>query len=405
MNKPTHVLLVDDDEDSYVITRHLLGEIKGEKFVLRWEKTYAGGLSALVENNVDVCLLDYLLGERTGIELLKEATAKGVKIPIILMTVRSDREFDLEAMKAGAADYLVKGEISPVLLERSIRYALEHSKILNALKVLNETLEQKVLERTAELEKTHRELEKAQRQLYQAQKMESLGLLAGGLAHDFGNFLNAVVLHANLAFSKIPPENPAREDLIKIRRACEQALELVQEILLFSRNQTVTFAPLDLNESVGNLLKILYAVIGENFSIESRLAPSLPKIFGSPGQIQQVLMNLIVNARDAMPGGGKIFVSTDLVEVPPSYSSIFGDSRPGHFVRILVKDEGMGMDEETLSRIFDPFFTTKSAWKGTGLGLSVVYSIIKAHNGWVDVESQPGKGSTFYIYLPIFSKQ
>lgn len=259
------------------------------------------------------------------------------------------------------------------------KFEKERETYSKTLAELNATLEQKVADRSTKLIRAQEALQEAQAQFYQAQKMESLGALAGGMAHEFGNLLAVMRIYSD----------DKNLDLAKVREACEQAEELVSEILLFARRQSGKFSPTNLNDVVKNLTKILLGILGEGHSLVTRLDSELPKIHAHPGQIQQILMNLVLNARDAMPSGGKIEIETR--------SALIDGSRQIH---LSVKDSGTGMDEETLSHIFDPFFTTKKADQGTGLGLSVVYGIVKSHQGNINVESIQGTGSIFHLYFP-----
>lgn len=238
-------------------------------------------------------------------------------------------------------------------------------------------------------------------QLRQAQKIEAIGQLAGGVAHDFNNILAAILMHLGLLemSSSLDPETCA--GLKELRIEAQRAASLTRQLLLFSRRSVMETRPLGLNEVVGNLLKMLGRLIGEQiqlvFAPETRPLPPTP---GDPGMLEQVVMNLVVNARDAMPKGGRITLSTAAVEVDEQAVAVNPGRRPGRFVCLAVADTGVGIDEHTLKRIFEPFFTTKEAGRGTGLGLATVHGIIAQHRGWVEVESELGKGTTFRVYLP-----
>ncbi|MBI5777973.1 MAG: response regulator [Planctomycetes bacterium] len=240
-----------------------------------------------------------------------------------------------------------------------------------------------------------------QKQLYQAQKMESIGGLAGGVAHDFNNILGAVKGFAELALMDIDKTNPLYEYLKHIVASTDRGANLTRQLLLFSRKSNVELQPLNLNEAVNNMLKMLARLIGENIRIETKLNPDVSIIKADAGNIEQVLMNLAVNAHDAMPQGGKITITTEDITIDEEYSKFHQESRPGNFICLSISDTGIGMDKNTVARIFEPFFTTKTAGKGTGLGLAVVYGIVKRHEGWINVYSEPGQGAIFRIYLPV----
>ncbi|MHB1390196.1 MAG: PAS domain S-box protein [Thermoleophilia bacterium] len=243
----------------------------------------------------------------------------------------------------------------------------------------------------------HQRLEES---LRQSQKMESIGRLAGGVAHDFNNFMTAVEGYIDLSLMDLPQGSPVRDNLTEARRAAERAADLTRQLLLFSRREPLRLKPLSLNATITDLLKMLRRLIGEQYSFVIDLDEKLPAIEADAGLIEQVLMNLAVNARDSMPGGGEIRISTARVDVSEEQVSTHINCHVGEFARIRVTDEGTGMSGEMVSHIFEPFFSTKGAGKGTGLGLSVVFGIVSRHGGWIDVESEPGKGSSFSIYLP-----
>jgi PAS domain S-box-containing protein len=236
--------------------------------------------------------------------------------------------------------------------------------------------------------------------LRHAQKMESVGRLAGGVAHDFNNFLTAVEGYIDLALLELPDGGSERKHLLEARHSAERAANLTRQLLLFSRREPLKLRTVNLNITVSGLLKMLERLMGEQYAIAVSLNDALPPAKADSGQIEQVLMNLMVNARDAMDGGGEILIGTEKVQVDESYVQSHVGTHAGDFVRLYVKDQGSGMDANTLSHVFDPFFSTKGAGTGTGLGLSVAYGIMAQHGGWIDVESMPGVGSTFSIYLP-----
>ena len=237
-------------------------------------------------------------------------------------------------------------------------------------------------------------------QLLQAQKMEAVGRLAGGVAHDFNNLLMAIMGYSELIRTSLVKDDPLYKYSEDILKATERAASLTQQLLAFSRRQVMQPQVLNLNRVAADLEKMLRRLIGEHIELEIVAGPDLGAVKADPGQIDQIIMNLAVNARDAMPTGGRLILATDNIEFTASHKCRFENIPPGRYVRLTVTDTGSGMDAETLDHIFEPFFTTKEVGKGTGLGLPMVYGIVKQNGGCVDVESRPGQGATFKIYLP-----
>jgi len=239
-------------------------------------------------------------------------------------------------------------------------------------------------------------------QLHQAQKMEAIGKLAGGIAHDFNNILTTIIGNAELALMDVIKDESLRKEIEEIKKAGEKAASLTRQLLAFSRKQIVQPEILDINESLIDIEKMLGRLIGEDVELLTIQASELWQVEIDPGQIEQMIMNLAVNARDAMPKGGKLTVGTANADLDKNYFRERGihEETPGHYVMLSVSDTGSGMDKETREHIFEPFFTTKEVGKGTGLGLSTVYGIVKQNNGFIWVYSEPGQGSTFKIYLP-----
>jgi PAS domain S-box-containing protein len=237
-------------------------------------------------------------------------------------------------------------------------------------------------------------------QLRQSQKMEAVGRLAGGVAHDFNNILTTIVCYSDLLRLDLPPADPSLEAVGEIRRAADRAAALTRQLLAFSRRQVLEPRRLDLGELVHNLENMLRRLLGEDVQLVTRLEPALGTVTADPNQLEQVIMNLAVNGRDAMPGGGALTIETRNAEIDAAYAADRPGLTAGRYVALAVSDAGCGMDQATRSRVFEPFFTTKDKGKGTGLGLSTVYGIVKQSEGFIDVVSEPGQGATFTVYLP-----
>ncbi len=257
-----------------------------------------------------------------------------------------------------------------------------------------------VLRDITESKRADREKQALQAQLLQASKLEAMGTLAGGIAHDFNNLLTAIQGNATLAKASISVSDPVYEDINEIELACKRASRLTRQLLMFSRKQPTEPVPININAAVNELLEMLERLIGENIAIVLSPAPDLWTTNADQGNIEQVIINLVVNARDAMPYGGTITIETKNVTLQEINYEDTPDAYPGEFVCLSVIDTGKGMDETILRRIFEPFFSTKQAGRGTGLGLAVVDSAVKVHGGWIEVQSQVDQGSTFSIYLP-----
>ncbi|MCH7626290.1 MAG: response regulator [Chloroflexi bacterium] len=374
-SSPIRVLLVDDDEDDIIIARDLLSDIDESGFQLDWVSSYDDGLKEIGRDQHDVYLVDFRLGPGDGLQLIRDALENGSKKPLILLTGQGDREVDVEAMRAGASDYLVKGQIDANLLERSIRYSIERKRVEAERAVLEE-------------------------QLLQSQKLESVGQLAGGIAHDFNNLMTPIVGYSQMALMTLPQGCRERGYIQEIQKAAERASRLVQQLLAFSRRQMVQPKVIDLNDLIINIDKMLRRLIDEDIELVLLPTPGLKLVKIDPSQFEQVLVNLTINARDAMADGGTLIIETSNVSFDNGYFEGHNDITPGTYVMLAVSDTGVGMSKDVKTRIFEPFFTTKDAGTGTGLGLSTCYGIIAQNSGFIWVYSEPGQGTTFKIYLP-----
>lgn len=292
--------------------------------------------------------------------------------------------------------------ISHVQLQFQLRRQAEE-----ALESYKRELESRVREQKAQLAKAQENLEAAAREhqrleseFFQAQKMEAIGRLAGGVAHDFNNILMVIQGNAQLLIEDHATDRETRERLEQIVHAGEFAASLTRQLLAFSRKQKMQLKVIQLTDVLKEMAKMLRRLIGENIVLKLECAPDLPPVRADLGMMEQILFNLAVNARDAMPKGGQLTITTQTTRIEPDYVNHHPRSRAGSFVCLSVRDTGCGMTLEVMARIFEPFYTTKGPSKGTGLGLATVYGLVQQHEGWVEVESTPGAGTVFKIYLP-----
>lgn len=372
-----HVLLIEDDEDDYILIKEMLTNVPGRQYALEWISTYEAALVAMQENRHDAYLLDYRLGQHTGLELMQAATKKGCRRgPVIFLTGHGGYEIDVEVMKVGASDYLTKGELNSSLLERSIRYALERKK-------------------TEEL------LIRNEKELQKLERLESLGTLAGGIAHDFNNVLTAIVGNLSLAKFSVDSENSAFQLLAQMEKSLLQARGLTQQLLTFAKGG----APIKKLAPISDLIQdtTTFALRGSNVRSEFLMPDDLWAVEIDEGQISQVIHNLAINSKQAMPCGGVIRICAENVFIGSQGAVPALPLKEGRYLKISLKDEGIGIPQNNLVHIFDPYFTTKK--EGSGLGLAAVFSIIKRHDGYITAESQEGVGTTFCIYLPASEKE
>jgi PAS domain S-box-containing protein len=502
MPEPTRILVVDDaPEYAAMVVELLRASDAWQEAVTRTALSYDEALRAIAAERFDVALFDYMLGSRDGLELLREVRRRGIDTAVVVLTGRGAEEVAVDAMKAGAADYLSKANVSVETLERAVRHAFaihvqerhrrQAEEALRASELrfralvenssdglllidregrvtyttpsserhlgwkpeqmigrsvfdfldpedretvgvrMAEALRQpgrvvtaegrirhadgswRIMEGLAVNRLTDRsvraivlnvrdltERRKLEEQLRQSQKMEAVGQLAGGIAHDFNNLLTAILGYCRLILDDMPLDNPLRTDLEEIRLAGERAAALTRQLLAFSRRQMLQPQIVDINAIVHDLEKLLRRLITADVELVTALAPALPPVRVDPASIEQVLMNLVVNARDAMPSGGRLLIETASVDLDDAYAAGHAGVAAGPYVVLAVSDTGNGMDEVTRARIFEPFFTTKEQGRGTGLGLATVYGLVKQSGGHIWVYSEPGHGTVFKIYLP-----
>lgn len=374
------VLVVEDDEG----LNHLAQKsLKRVGFETKGVLTGADALACVMNDPERILLVDQFLPDMIGTQLIRTLQDQGILVPFVAMTGQGNEKTAVEMMKMGARDYLVKGfdfsEQLPNIFRRVFRE----------------------LETERRLAFAEQETLYLQEQFAQAQKLESIGRLAGGVAHDLNNLLSPILGYGEMLLEDTLENDPRRESLKQILYAGKRARDLVRQLLAFSRKQTLEFKPIDLNELLTRFEKLLCRTIREDVVIHLDLEPSLALIKGDVGQLEQVVMNLAVNAQDAMVDGGKLSIKTTEIELDGTDVKLFEGGIPGPHVMLTVKDTGSGMTPDTLKHLYEPFFTTKEIGKGTGLGLATVYGIVKQHGGTIQAESSTG-GSIFRVYLPVF---
>ena len=344
-----------------------------------------------------------------GIETIARIWSEYPDLQVVVCTAYSDYSFEDILQKLGESDKLVilKKPFDNIEVSQLAHAMTEKWNLVQANRAHTAELEGRVQERTQELQDANEKLKfemsernKVEDALRQSQKMEAVGQLAGGVAHDFNNLLTVIQGYVACLQRDGNSEPATQQALQQIGAAAERAANLTRQLLTFSRKQVLQPEQLDLNEAITQVAKLLNRVLGEHIALHIESGSGLPGICADRSMIEQVLLNLAVNARDAMPSGGKLLIRTSALEFTPEDAKDDAKIRAGRFVRVCVTDTGSGIAPEVLPRIFEPFFTTKSVGKGTGLGLATVYGIIKQHEGWIDVQSTPGNGTTFNFFLP-----
>jgi two-component system, cell cycle sensor histidine kinase and response regulator CckA len=366
------VLIVEDSEDD---TALLVRELSRGGHELTFERvdTPAGMSVALDNQEWDLVVCDYSMPRFSGTEALALLRTKDLEVPFIFLSGTMGEETAVASMKQGAQDYIMKDNRKRLLpaIQRELREADQR-----------------------------RERKRLEQQVQELRKFEAIGRLAGGIAHDFNNALGVILGWAQMGYDNVPADSPVRENFQMIRDQAQRSAGLTRQLLAFARRQVLQPRNIKLNDLVLGTMALLKAAIGERVELNFTLAPDLQVTTADPTQIEQVLMNLCLNARDAMPQGGRIVIETQNVEIREDSYRTRSYGQPGRHVLLSVSDTGVGMDAATLDRIFEPFFTTKEMGKGTGLGLATVYGIVRQHGGFVNARSEPGHGTTFRVYLP-----
>ncbi|HYL63433.1 MAG TPA: response regulator [Candidatus Methylomirabilis sp.] len=371
MGVPLHVLIVEDSEDDGDL---VVRELRRGGYDVHFERvdTEATVVSAVESHEWDLIISDFSMPVFSGIDALAMVRKKRPDVPFIFVSGTMGEETAVAAMKNGAQDYLMKDNLKRLVpaVQRELRDAEER--------------------------RTRKRLEQ---HVHQLQKFEAIGRLAGGIAHDFNNMIGAIMGWAEMGLEEAAEGTRLRERFGKIREQSYRAAKLTAQLLAFGRRQLLQRRKVNLNALVQEEMSFLGKVIGEDIEIKVMAAPGLAVTQADPTQIEQVLMNLCLNARDAMPGGGQLIIETRNVEIGAEYCRTHAYAKPGVYVLLSVSDSGVGMDAPTMERIFEPFFTTKELGRGTGLGLATVYGIVKQHGGFIYVYSEPGLGTSFRVYL------
>lgn len=377
--EPRFLVVEDSPEDAELIAREL--RRTGLKFSSQRVEARDDFLKELKERPPDLVFCDYKLPGLRAEEILAACREAAPPVPVIVISGSFKWEDTaVELLQSGAADYLIKGNLRR--LESAVRRTLEIKRIQGERRRAEEALKQ------------------SEQQLRQAQKMEAVGRLAGGVAHDFNNMLTAILGYTEILLGGFEPKDQRRQDLEEVIQAAKRAAALTQQLLAFSRRQVLSPRVVELNAVVSGIKNMLQRIIGEDIEVQVLPDPALGRVRVDPGQIEQVILNLAVNARDAMPKGGRLTLKTANMVLDGEALTGHPGTKPGPYVQLSVADTGSGMDEETKTHLFEPFFTTKERGKGTGLGLSTVYGIVKQSGGYIYVESQVGMGTVFKILFP-----
>lgn len=369
--RPINVLLIDDDEDDFLMLKDLLSEVVEQKFLIEWASSYSQGKEALLKKRHDVCFLDYRLGVHTGLELLKESIAEGVKVPTILLTGYGEHEVDLEAMKFGAADYLVKDQVTPLLLEKTIRHSIHRAQSLQA-----------ILDREA--------------QILVQDRLASVGLLASSLAHEIGTPLGVIRGRAEYLEMQVRDNPNVKRNVDVIIAQIDRVSKLIRSLLNLARGDHMKRSEqVLLNQIVSEVLELMAHELRKyDIKIRNELTRDIPiKVRAQADPLHQVILNLLVNALHAIES------ATKSGRTSGHYIKISAIETVGKWI-LCVEDTGCGISEKNIKNLFKPFFTTKDIGVGTGLGLATSFRIIETWGGSIEASSREGLGSEFRVLLP-----
>ena len=379
MTTPLRLLQLEDNTvDAELITATLMeGGIPCQSQLVDTRQAF---LAALKEGRMDLILADYSIPGFDGMAALALARQHCPDVPFLFVSATIGEELAIDAMHQGATDYVLKQRLGRLV--PSVQRALRE------------------LDNRAERKRAEEALRQSEKQFRQSQKMEAVGRLAGGIAHDFNNLLTVILGYSQVLSAELGPQHPLRGKVDETLKAGERAATLIRQLLAFSCKQSLDPKVLLLNTAVTNLESLLRRLIGENIKLVTTLDPTNGRLCADQAQLEQVLVNLVVNARDAMLNGGTLTIETAQVELVRSPVYHLTPLAPGPYVRLAVTDTGCGMDRKTQSHIFEPFFTTKGEGKGSGLGLSTVFGIVTQCGGAIDVTSRVGHGTRFDLYFP-----
>lgn len=370
MRLPLHIIHLEDDPNDAALVKRIL-EVEGIACVATCVQSRSALLDAMRRDDIDLVLADYSLPGFNGLAALQIVRGERPDLPFIVVSGTMGEERAIDALHSGATDYVLKDRLARLV--PAVRRAMQE------------------VEDRAERQRT-------EQQLIEAQKMEVIGHLASGVAHDFNNILAVIRGYSDLISTRLDPDSPLQEYIEEIGCASERATALTQQLLVFGRNQRLEPVVLDLNEIVQGLNKMLRRLIGEHIAMKIITGAKLGRIKADSGYIGQVVMNLVVNARDAMPQGGQLIIATENVTLSAEDLSAQPGVTPGDYVMLAVSDTGVGMSDEDKARLFEPFFTTKP--QGTGLGLATCQTIVRQCDGCITVESALGAGAIFRVYFP-----
>src|SRR3984957_13548828 len=368
-----HALIVEDSEDDCALLVRTLAQGGYDVRHKRVDSAEAL-LASLDEANWDIVLSDYSMPGFSGTAALALIREKGLEVPFVFVSGTIGEEIAVNAMRVGAQDYIMKSNLRRLLpaIQRELR--------------------------ESQIRREHKTIEQRIRQL---EKFEAAGRLAGGIAHDFNNVIGAIMGWAELGEGEVPAGSRAAKFFQQIRNHSERAAGLTRQLLAYARRQILEPRNIDLNQVVRDTSGLLEKLIGEHIEVKMDLAADLKAVRADRSQLEQVFMNLCVNARDAMPEGGRLRIQTSNTDLDEEYCRRHVYGRPGSYVKLTVSDTGTGMDQTTIERIFEPFFTTKEVGKGTGLGLATALGVVNQHGGSIEVNSALGKGTSFHVYLPV----